>query len=388
MATPVEKSASAAALPKSVKYDLPLGEMVISDGTLRRVFRPGSETCNCFYIAIDRLRAFEYVSHDGSKAISNLEKVDTAFKRMREQIASHEKSIPLVDFILHNSEWRFKAQSTTKENATIPLDNSKAALAALQKELKTASSKEEMKLLEKKIYSFQQFIDGLEGFLAQDTHETFMDYLMDLKLKKRGLIMVDALLSMNLKLEKMAEKIIEVCKEPDKSKMLSSRDFRDLNSSIWVHHLQRYCENLYCNLFLLKLLPSDGVSMKDFDSFMRLLSIHGPVVLAGYIGRRIYVDAPKKLEEKIGLRDVYGWPVGSKKAEIYDAIFHMVTVIGACPKKEGEGGYVYFLDPQDPSDPKDPTTEKVYKVSFMGLRERLFCCFRAEGDASFFKREA
>jgi hypothetical protein len=204
------------------------------------------------------------------------------------------------------------------------------------------------------------WVEVLDLFLAQDRFDSFDDYLFDLKLAKRGQIIIEALEALGVTREQIAIQLTTSASASDSELITrAGAAFTELPMRVWISYAQQYAQNVYSNFFGLKYLS--GKSEDDIDVLIDLLASRGPVVVTGSLGFSFYASEPKKLDEKYGLRHVYGWPVGSVKGKA-SQFFHCVTLVGAL-KKETKG-YVYFLDPQDVSDPSHPELERVFKISY------------------------
>lgn len=348
---------------RTIIYDLPAGQLQRTSSGNQRVFRAGCQTANCFYIASARLRTIERLADENIKGNvrfpPSVYEVDLIFQTMQASIASHEASMPeWVNNILLNPELAKETEQRGHHESKIVLERLKEKLASLdsaqgQGADPTQSTRQACEML----------IKGVESFLKQAEFNCLHTYLLELKLRKRGEIMAKALQEMGLSLEQVAKILAENTQEPERSKLLESKDFTQLPIDLWDAPLQTYLENLYCNFFGLKPLTSSDYNLfKDIDGFINLMEQHGPFAFSGNLGTTSYLDPPKALKEKIVSRNVYGWPVNAKRRQ-QKFFIHCVTVIGACKLENGKG-YIYFLDPADPSDPENMTAEKVYKMSF------------------------
>jgi hypothetical protein len=86
------------------------------------------------------------------------------------------------------------------------------------------------------------------------------------------------------------------------------------------------------------------------------------------LGEAFYA-APAKQKGKIEGEPIYGWDVGSQRAN--QPFAHTVVLVGA--EKEGKSERVYFVDPDHPSDPNSsPDTRRIFAISYGNLRNNIF----------------
>lgn len=109
--------------------------------------------------------------------------------------------------------------------------------------------------------------------------------------------------------------------------------------------------------------PLDGI-----DGLMHCIQTHeSPLRISGMFGSAYYNAQPTSAGLLEGY-DVYYWKPGEYKSEVdMPEDNHSVLIIGA--QKNGNNGYVYFIDPKDESIPG--VARKIYKISYERLLTSL-----------------
>lgn len=110
------------------------------------------------------------------------------------------------------------------------------------------------------------------------------------------------------------------------------------------------------------------------DKLLKSLQENGPLVALGKLGPSAYTEAPFKLRDKVGNKEVYGWrPLTSKEY----AASTEVILLGA--RKTESSAYVYFTLAKDITKDKDSlirgfkpldTDAKVYVMSYENFLKR------------------
>lgn len=349
--------------PSTIVYDLPFGRLNpqrAQGGAPLRIAREGCGPVNCFYVALERLRAYEA---PGYKATYAEDRFEAAFYEMRQETARHEASLPsYVQHILCTKT----SEPITHEVAKRELNVYTFAYQKLLAKGRGTKTQKEHELL---LTGCQEWRDALTAFLAQNRFSTLEDFLLDWKIRKRGEIIIKKMVDLfHFTLPQIANEMCLGDSSPQADVLRALSDFTQSPVKHWGAKVQKLMQWQYVCFWKIEELSPENC--KSIDKLIKTLKERGPLACNGHIGINTYNDAPKKLSETCGARDVYGWAVGASKVEPSELFTHVVTVIGAV-KTTDNRAYVYFIDPCDPSDSKNPTLEKVYRISFQNFSQKV-----------------
>ena len=106
---------------------------------------------------------------------------------------------------------------------------------------------------------------------------------------------------------------------------------------------------------------------KNIDFFLKVLRDHGPIVVGGHFGKHCYEELPLQAEKSESNIKIEGWQRDAKR--IQNPYLHFIIVVGVIKKETptNEGGFIYFVDPNDPSD-SERSQNTLYKISYKNLK--------------------
>lgn len=94
----------------------------------------------------------------------------------------------------------------------------------------------------------------------------------------------------------------------------------------------------------------------------------GPIAVGGVIGTPYYKERPLPTGEEFGGRHTYFWNADARTLSASSS-GHMILLVGA--KKEADGEFVYFIDPNDASDPSNSESQRIYRMPYLELVEHI-----------------
>lgn len=105
---------------------------------------------------------------------------------------------------------------------------------------------------------------------------------------------------------------------------------------------------------------------KPISELIEQLKLHGPLLVNSGIGKSLYATPPRRLNDQIEGRTIWGWTPNSERIEGNGS--HAIVIVGA--EEVNNRGYVYFLDPLTES--RDLNSQEIFKVSYSRFLSTIF----------------
>lgn len=312
--------------PTSIFYELPAGKpdpnQPRPDGgvdTRDRVIQQAQKGSTCWYYSINRLR--KRIGKSAGSEWKKERQIELAGSLWRKQETAVHQSLPaLTDF--------FGIEVSKKTFTSI--DRNEA-----EERLKTKDAFTE--------YGGRPSLSVLlTEFLQENKYQNLQEFLE----------------------EKISNKYIEIQKELIKNlggspnevdNCLQMFDNKSYDAIGFINHLGRI---RLAEAYQLKV--TQWTPLKNIESLIQELTLHGPLAVEGFFGKDCYIDEP--IKEIVKEREIYSWKPGSQRRPTGG---HVVVIVGA--KKVKDCALVYFIDPTEKSDPQNPASQRCYKISYNNL---------------------
>lgn len=331
------------------KPDPNLEKPLIGYDTRSRVIQRGSKDNTCTFAAFNLLRERYKAPNTNELPERKFEKTVSS---LRKALSAHDRTLPDIANQLNNESIKRFLESfnhnTLKEQKTLTLLDS----------------------VELKCRPEVSICTIIPSFLEQNTFKNLYEYIYYLKIGKLQELYNEFFKKFHLN----PQELFESAKKEDPIAYMAYCEGKNWDHLPW----QKKCAQLdsYVSQFCasrFKMRTSSWHPKQPIEQLIIELQKKGPLIVRGTFGALHYQVPPRKFQEQIENRDVYGWYKKDPK-NTNKVVGHVILLVGA--EKTSKHEIVYYVDPEDESDPLDEKKQKIYCLSYAKLTSSDVICDR------------